>query len=310
MRSPLSRLKRAAQEGWSDACILAARRRYESGWCGATADRLARFAKSARAHAVAELSDERRLATLVAFTATMGPVDAGRVHRHHGAGRRRRGDRAWSTSPLSGPTGVFHALPVSRGKSVVDSHWIQEMVTFYGLDIFLAETSATCGGLDSLLEPTGPLRQAPTARGGNVRFPADVLGHQRHLHREQDLGPGAGQAGRHRVGRPQLSPVPSLRAGAGRRPGLLSGRLPAQRVLDVRGGTAARDQSNAAGAAQRQQVTDTHTAVLPAPGPGAPQSSTPLPPEGFAGSRPRVGDQAAPGDEGEHRSVPRLRVRR
>ncbi|MCU1651792.1 MAG: hypothetical protein QOI50_6624 [Pseudonocardiales bacterium] len=58
------------------------------------------------------------------------------------------------------PTGVFHALPVSRGKSVVDSHWIREMVDFYGLDIFLAETSSTCGGLDSLLEPTGPLREA------------------------------------------------------------------------------------------------------------------------------------------------------
>ncbi|MBV9315520.1 MAG: hypothetical protein JO100_17715 [Pseudonocardia sp.] len=58
------------------------------------------------------------------------------------------------------PTGVFHALPVSRGKSVVDSHWIKDMVNFYGLDIFLAETSATCGGLDSLLEPTGPLRDA------------------------------------------------------------------------------------------------------------------------------------------------------
>lgn len=58
------------------------------------------------------------------------------------------------------PTGVFHALPVSRGKSVVDSHWIPEMVDFYGLDIFLAETSATGGGLDSLLEPTGPLRDA------------------------------------------------------------------------------------------------------------------------------------------------------
>ena len=58
------------------------------------------------------------------------------------------------------PTGVFHALPVSRGKSVVDSHWIPEMVNFYGLEIFLAETSATGGGLDSLLEPTGPLREA------------------------------------------------------------------------------------------------------------------------------------------------------
>jgi arginine decarboxylase len=58
------------------------------------------------------------------------------------------------------PTGVFHALPISQGKSIVGSHWIADMVDFYGLDLFLAETSATCGGLDSLLEPTGPLRDA------------------------------------------------------------------------------------------------------------------------------------------------------
>jgi arginine decarboxylase len=58
------------------------------------------------------------------------------------------------------PTGVFHALPISHGKSIVESHWIRDMVDFYGLNIFLAETSATCGGLDSLLEPTGPLREA------------------------------------------------------------------------------------------------------------------------------------------------------
>ncbi len=58
------------------------------------------------------------------------------------------------------PTGVFHALPISQGNSIVNSHWIRDMVGFYGLDIFLAETSATTGGLDSLLEPTGPLREA------------------------------------------------------------------------------------------------------------------------------------------------------
>ncbi len=58
------------------------------------------------------------------------------------------------------PTGVFHALPISHGKSIVESHWIRDMIDFYGLEIFLAETSATCGGLDSLLEPTGPLREA------------------------------------------------------------------------------------------------------------------------------------------------------
>ena len=58
------------------------------------------------------------------------------------------------------PTGVFHALPISRGKSIINSHWITDMADFYGLEVFLAETSATCGGLDSLLEPTGPLREA------------------------------------------------------------------------------------------------------------------------------------------------------
>jgi arginine decarboxylase len=67
------------------------------------------------------------------------------------------------------PTGVFHALPISHAKSIVNSHWIQDMLDFYGLNIFLAETSATCGGLDSLLEPTGPLREAQ-------RLAADTFG--------------------------------------------------------------------------------------------------------------------------------------
>jgi arginine decarboxylase len=58
------------------------------------------------------------------------------------------------------PTGVFHALPISRGKSISKSHWIQDMGRFYGRNIFLAETSSTTGGLDSLLQPTGPIREA------------------------------------------------------------------------------------------------------------------------------------------------------
>ncbi len=58
------------------------------------------------------------------------------------------------------PTGVFHALPISRGKSILKSHWIKDMGEFYGLNIFLAETSSTSGGLDSLLEPQGPIREA------------------------------------------------------------------------------------------------------------------------------------------------------
>ncbi len=58
------------------------------------------------------------------------------------------------------PTGVFHAMPISRGKSISRSHWIQDMGAFYGPNIFLAETSATSGGLDSLLEPVGPIKEA------------------------------------------------------------------------------------------------------------------------------------------------------
>ena len=58
------------------------------------------------------------------------------------------------------PTGVFHALPISRGKSIWKSNWIRDMGDFYGPNIFMAETSSTTGGLDSLLQPTGPLKAA------------------------------------------------------------------------------------------------------------------------------------------------------
>src|SRR5881394_3352543 len=56
------------------------------------------------------------------------------------------------------PVGTFHALPVARGKSIFNSHWIRDFGHFYGANIFLAESSATTGGLDSLLEPTGNIR--------------------------------------------------------------------------------------------------------------------------------------------------------
>ena len=58
------------------------------------------------------------------------------------------------------PTGVFHAMPISRGKSISRSNWIKDMGAFYGPNIFLAETSATSGGLDSLLEPHGTIKEA------------------------------------------------------------------------------------------------------------------------------------------------------
>jgi len=58
------------------------------------------------------------------------------------------------------PIGTFHALPIARGKSVFKSDWIRDMGEFYGLNLFLAESSATTGGLDSMLEPTGNIKRA------------------------------------------------------------------------------------------------------------------------------------------------------
>ena len=114
------------------------------------------------------------------------------------------------------PTGVFHALPISQGNSIVNSHWIGDMIGFYGLDIFLAETSATGGGLDSLLEPTGPLRQAQ-------ELAAETFGARRTYFvtngtstANKIVGAGPHRPGRHRPGRPELPPVPPLRADAGR----------------------------------------------------------------------------------------------
>ncbi|MCH8489270.1 MAG: hypothetical protein LAT81_04980 [Oceanicaulis sp.] len=58
------------------------------------------------------------------------------------------------------PISTFHALPIARGKSIFKSDWIRDMGEFYGKNLFLAESSATTGGLDSLLEPTGNIKKA------------------------------------------------------------------------------------------------------------------------------------------------------
>lgn len=72
------------------------------------------------------------------------------------------------------PIGTFHALPVARGKSIFRSNWIRDMGEFYGANLFLAESSATTGGLDSLLEPTGNIKLAQQAAarafGGDHAF--------------------------------------------------------------------------------------------------------------------------------------------
>jgi len=60
----------------------------------------------------------------------------------------------------SRPIGTFHALPIARGKSISKSNWIHDMGEFYGQNLFLAESCATTGGLDSMLEPTGNIKVA------------------------------------------------------------------------------------------------------------------------------------------------------
>ncbi|MEG2423509.1 ornithine decarboxylase [Glutamicibacter sp.] len=58
------------------------------------------------------------------------------------------------------PGGVFHAMPISRAGSVQNSPWARDLVDFYGKNLLLAETSATSGGLDSLLDPQSSIKKA------------------------------------------------------------------------------------------------------------------------------------------------------
>ncbi len=64
--------------------------------------------------------------------------------------------RAYAAAPV----GQFHALPIARGASIFNSKSLHDMGEFYGRNIFMAETSSTSGGLDSLLDPHGTLRKA------------------------------------------------------------------------------------------------------------------------------------------------------
>ncbi|MCA2255842.1 aminotransferase class I/II-fold pyridoxal phosphate-dependent enzyme [Mycobacterium intracellulare] len=64
--------------------------------------------------------------------------------------------RAYAAAPV----GQFHALPVARGASIFNSRSLQDMGEFYGRNIFMAETSTTSGGLDSLLDPHGNIKKA------------------------------------------------------------------------------------------------------------------------------------------------------
>ena len=79
------------------------------------------------------------------------------------------------------PIGTFHALPIARGKSVFKSDWIRDMGEFYGINLFLAESSATTGGLDSLLEPTGQHQAGAGPRRARLRRRPRFLRDQRYI---------------------------------------------------------------------------------------------------------------------------------
>jgi len=57
-------------------------------------------------------------------------------------------------------TSVFHAMPISSGRSLIQSTWAYDFYRFYGENYFLAETSNTLAPLDSLLDPSGSLKKA------------------------------------------------------------------------------------------------------------------------------------------------------
>ena len=93
------------------------------------------------------------------------------------------------------PMGTFHALPVARGKSIFKSNWIRDMGRFYGMNLFLAESSATTGGLDSLLEPTGNVKiaQEKAARAfgaDHVFFVTNGTSTSNKMVEQALLGPG------------------------------------------------------------------------------------------------------------------------
>ena len=154
----------------------------------------------------------------------------------------------------SRPIGTFHALPIARGKSIFKSNWIRDMGEFYGVNLFLAESSATTGGLDSLLEPTGNIKvaqdKAARALGGDRSFFVT----NGTSTSNKIVAPGAARARRYRADRPRLPQVAPLRPRAGRRPAALHRRLPAAPVLHVRQPRDQADQEGAAAAEGRGEA--------------------------------------------------------
>lgn len=76
--------------------------------------------------------------------------------------RRKFATPFWSALQdfSSKPVETFHAMALAHGRSVKQGTTLDDVFSFYGENYFLAETSATAGGLDSLLNPKSTLKAA------------------------------------------------------------------------------------------------------------------------------------------------------
>jgi arginine decarboxylase len=100
--------------------------------------------------------------------------------------------RAYAAAPV----GQFHALPIARGASIFNSKSLADMGEFYGRNIFMAETSTTSGGLDSLLDPHGNIKKAMDKAAvtankivvQSLTRPGDIVLIDRNCHKSHHYG--------------------------------------------------------------------------------------------------------------------------
>lgn len=90
---------------------------------------------------------------------------------------------------------AFHALAISGGRGVRKSPWMDSFYEFYGDRIFLAETSSTQPPLDSLLAPTGSIKDAEDRAAvvfgaDRVRFVTNGTSTANKIVHQALLGPG------------------------------------------------------------------------------------------------------------------------
>jgi arginine decarboxylase len=85
------------------------------------------------------------------------------------------------------PTGVFHAMPISRGKSITKSHWIKDMVQFYGMNIFQELAARAFGARHSYFVTNGTSTANKIVVQALVK-PGDIILVDRDCHKSHHYG--------------------------------------------------------------------------------------------------------------------------